>query len=98
MGKGYRLTKEQKTHAEEARHQCHRFPKCSVTICPLDPEMHKRVYVKGLNETCGLSKRKRLELGTYLPWQGMTRKEWGYYCRDHPDEAVPYPEFRTIPK
>ena len=98
MGESNRLTEEQqKTLAEDSLKQCPRFHECSVSICPLDFEIHKRVYVRGLDEICGLSKKRRLELGIYLPWKGMTRKEWGYYCQYHPDEKVPYPKFRVMP-
>lgn len=98
MGEGHRLTPKQTNLAHELRKQCHRFPGCDASICPLDPDLHKRVYVSGLDQKCALSKRKRLELGVHLPWKGMTRKEWGYYCRDHPEEAAPYPEYTTVPQ
>lgn len=84
--------------AGKAFRRCHRFDWCGTVVCPLDPGMGERVRVRGVDKPCSLSKAKRMALGVHLPWKGMTKREWTHYCREHPDEAVPYPEVKTIPE
>ncbi len=74
---------------------CSRFHKCSVSICPLDPDMALRVYVRG-EPKCMVRKSVRMRLGSELPWKGMTRREFGYYKREHPGMGIVYPKYRVV--
>ena len=74
---------------------CPRFLKCSVSICPLDPGMALRVYVRG-EPKCTMRKSVRMRLGSELPWKGMTARELGSYTRKHGLTHTPYPKYRVV--
>lgn len=74
---------------------CHRFNGCSVPICPLDPDMARRVYVRG-EPKCRMRKSVRMRLGSGLSWKGMTAREFGQYKVTHPGMGIEYPKYRVV--
>jgi len=46
--------------------QCPRFFSCSVPLCPLDPDVGKRVKMQG-EETCPLGKTRRMRIAAAYP-------------------------------
>ncbi len=74
---------------------CPRFNSCSVPICPLDPDMAKRVYVRG-EPKCTMRKGVRIRLGSELPWKGMKAREWTNYTRTHGLTHTLYPKYRVV--
>ena len=74
---------------------CSRFHRCSVSICPLDPDMALRVYVRG-EPKCTMRKSVRMRLGSELPWKGMTVRELSAYTRKHLLTRIEYPKYRVV--
>ena len=60
-----------------ALRQCPRFDRCTVPICPLDPDQDLRTRVPG-ESRCTLAKsiRHRIGKATGLPKEGLTKREW----------------------
>jgi hypothetical protein len=66
-------------------HWCPRFDRCSANRCPFDPEIGKKVTLRG-EEKCGLAKSRRMRLWegdtlpeekkALLPYQGMFKREF----------------------
>ena len=58
---------------------CPRYESCSVSKCPLDPDIDHRNKVPG-EEKCSMRKSVRLRVGgqnsQVLPLQGLTKKEY----------------------
>ena len=54
---------------------CSRWGKCSIPICPLDPDQELRVKLPG-DPKCTISKNLRYRLGEGLPLHGLTKKEY----------------------
>ena len=61
--------------ALEIMSQCPRFEGCSAPSCPLDLNQGERIALQG-EPRCGLGKTRRKRIGTDLPRQGMTKREW----------------------
>ena len=53
---------------------CPRFETCDAPRCPLDENMHVRVYLRG-EETCRARKATRMTLGGSLPNHGLFPRE-----------------------
>jgi len=64
-----------KTTVLAPMNKCPRFFRCSVPICPLDPDKDKRVYLQG-EPRCTLAKSIRRKLGKDLPWKGLFPREF----------------------
>ena len=60
-----------------ALRQCPRFDRCTVPICPLDPDQDLRTHLPG-EPRCALAKSIRHRIGKEpgLPCQGLTKREW----------------------
>jgi hypothetical protein len=64
-------------------HWCPRFDKCSANRCPFDPEIGKKVTLRG-EERCKLAKSRRMRLWeslpedkkALLPYRGMFKREF----------------------
>ncbi len=64
-------------------HWCPRFEKCSANRCPFDPEIGKKVTLRG-EEKCKLAKARRMRLWeslpeekkALLPYRGMFKREF----------------------
>ncbi len=60
--------------------ECPRYDRCSVNLCPLDPEMESRtVHEEDKEQKCPMEKRVRLRIGSkypdLLPLGGLTARE-----------------------
>ena len=57
---------------------CPNFLKCSANLCPLDPEIEERPYVRG-DDKCRANKPTRAKIAAnfpeLLPLKGFTRRE-----------------------
>lgn len=58
----------------EVMEQCSKYNKCNAPLCPLDPDMRKRVYYAG-EPVCTMEKQVRVRLGKNLPNKGLLPKE-----------------------
>lgn len=66
--------------------ECPRYDRCSVNLCPLDPDQGKRVaHEEDKEQKCPMEKRVRLRIGSkypdLLPLAGLTTREHGAMAR-----------------
>lgn len=82
--------------------KCPKFEKCNAPICPLDPEMKKRIYRKG-DERCNIEKSIRVKLGSSLQWKGKLPSEiagentWASHTEDIRQMILKSSEKRRFP-
>jgi len=70
--------------------QCHRWQKCSVNDCPLDPDQDDRKSLKiDPEQKCKSKKWRRLKIAkdSDLPRRGLTRREFGHLAKKNAPEV-----------